>query len=212
VPRSAPDLNPSSNLRTYQRIAPFYDLLDFSFEHGRYRLIRPLLFEGLTGQILDAGIGTGRNIRYYPPAAEVVGLDLSPAMLACANRRAARLGRAVKLQRGDVTSLDFADQSFDAVVASFLFCVIPTSLHGAAMRELARVLKPGGQIRLLDYVRPKGGVRAAMARLWEPWIAWAYGASFDRHPKDAMADAGLEILDERYVVSDLIRFTSARNP
>jgi ubiquinone/menaquinone biosynthesis C-methylase UbiE len=102
-----------SNLDRYQRIAPFYDLLDLPFEYGRYRRIRPMLFEGLSGQILDAGVGTGRNIPFYPPGAHVVGIDLSPAMLAHAGRRARELGRMVELHEMDITRLDLPDRSFD---------------------------------------------------------------------------------------------------
>ena len=60
--------------RTYRRIARVYDILDLPFEHGRYRGIRPRLFEGVRGAVLDAGVGTGRNIPFYPPGAEVVGI------------------------------------------------------------------------------------------------------------------------------------------
>jgi ubiquinone/menaquinone biosynthesis C-methylase UbiE len=76
-----------SNLERYQRIAPFYDLIDLPFEYGRYRRIRPLLFQGLSGRPLDAGVGTGRNFYFYPPGTEIVGIDVSPAMLARAERR-----------------------------------------------------------------------------------------------------------------------------
>jgi ubiquinone/menaquinone biosynthesis C-methylase UbiE len=73
--------------RQYQRIAPFYDLLELPFEYGRYRRLRRLVFDGLSGRILDAGVGTGRNVEFYPRGAEVVGIDISPAMLAQARRR-----------------------------------------------------------------------------------------------------------------------------
>src|SRR5215472_2839911 len=72
----------TTTLQRYQRIAPLYDLLDLPFEYGRYRRIRPLLFTGLTGRILDAGVGTGRNAPFYPHGSSIVGIDLSPAMLA----------------------------------------------------------------------------------------------------------------------------------
>jgi SAM-dependent methyltransferase len=66
--------------RIYERIAPFYDLLELPFEYGVYRSIRPLLFQGLSGRILDAGVGTGRNTPFYPAGSEVVGVDSSSAM------------------------------------------------------------------------------------------------------------------------------------
>ena len=65
----------------YRHIARLYDLLDLPFEYGRYVGIRRQLFEGVSGRLLDAGVGTGRNIPYYPRAAEPIGIDLSAAML-----------------------------------------------------------------------------------------------------------------------------------
>jgi SAM-dependent methyltransferase len=201
----------TSTLDRYQRIAPLYDVLDLPFEYGRYRHIRPLLFEGLSGRILDAGVGTGRNIPFYPSGVSVVGVDLSPAMLARARQRAQQLGRPVDLRIMDVTRLDLSDHGFDAVVASFLFCVLPTELQVPALREIARVLRPGGVLRLLEYVRPRGARRAFIARLWEPWMAWAYGAGFDRRTEEHVREVGLEILDARFVVDDLVKLITARS-
>jgi ubiquinone/menaquinone biosynthesis C-methylase UbiE len=79
----------------------------------------------------------------------------------------------------DVTSLAFSTASFDAAVSSFLFCVLPDPLQVPALRELGRVVKPGGLVRLLEYVRPRGRLRRVVSYLWQPWIGWAYGASFD---------------------------------
>jgi ubiquinone/menaquinone biosynthesis C-methylase UbiE len=100
----------SSNLDRYQRIAPFYDLLDLPFEYSRYRKIRPMLFQGLGGRVLDAGVGTGRNIQFYPPRAEVVGIDFSPAMLARAEHRRLSLGADVDLRQMDVAHLEYFER------------------------------------------------------------------------------------------------------
>lgn len=202
----------SSNLHRYERIAALYDLLDLPFERGRYRHIRPLLFRGLSGRVLDAGIGTGRNMPFYPPDADVVGIDLSPAMLARAERRRRALGARVELRRMDVTRLEFSDGSFDGAVATFLFCVLPEELQAPGLRELGRVVKPGGRIRLLEYVRPRGAVRRVLARLWEPWMAWAYGAGFDRRTEEHVPEAGLEVVESRFVVDDLIKLIELRRP
>jgi ubiquinone/menaquinone biosynthesis C-methylase UbiE len=199
-----------SNLDRYQRIAWVYDFLDLPFEYGRYRKIRPQLFSGLSGRILDAGVGTGRNFPFYPPSSEVVGIDLSPAMLDRARRRLATAAAPVKLRRMDVTRLDFPDRHFDAAVATFLFCVLPDELQVAGMRELRRVVKPGGIIRCLEYTRPSGGMRRAMTRLWEPWVHWAYGAGFDRRTEQRAPEAGLQLIESRYVHDELIKFLAAR--
>jgi ubiquinone/menaquinone biosynthesis C-methylase UbiE len=203
---------PKSVLDRYQRIAPFYDLLDWPFEHRRYRAIRPLLFAGLSGRLLDVGVGTGRNIPFYPPGAEMVGIDISPKMLAGAERRRAELGARVELHRMDVTRLDLPDRSFDAAIATFVFCVLPDAEQRAALRELARVVKPGGIIRLLEYVRPQGARRRFVARLWEPWMAWAYGAGFDRRTEEHIRGAGLAVNSVSFVVDDLIKLIEIRSP
>jgi ubiquinone/menaquinone biosynthesis C-methylase UbiE len=101
----------TSTLQRYQRIASLYDLLDLPFEYGRYRRIRPLLFAGLSGRILDAGVGTGRNAPFYPAGSSVVGIDLSPAMLARAERRRALSAATIELRQMDVTSLDLPPAS-----------------------------------------------------------------------------------------------------
>jgi ubiquinone/menaquinone biosynthesis C-methylase UbiE len=201
-----------STLERYQRIAPFYDMLDWPFERGRYRRIRPLLFEGMSGRILDAGVGTGRNMPFYPQGAEVVGIDASPAMLARAERRLAELGVTAELRQMDVTRLDFPDASFDGAVASFLFCVLAEELQVPALKELGRVVKPGSLMRMMEYVRPQGAVRRVVARMWEPWMSWAYGAGFDRRTEEHVPEAGLEVADSRFVVDDLIKLITARRP
>jgi ubiquinone/menaquinone biosynthesis C-methylase UbiE len=201
---------PLSNLDRYERIAWAYDLLDLPFEYGRYRKIRPLLFRGLSGRILEAGVGTGRNFPFYPPGSEVVGIDLSPAMLARAERRLTMAGSKVQLRQMDVIRLSFPDRTFDAAVATFLFCTLPDELQVAGMRELGRVAKPGGTIRCLEYTRPSGRLRRLMTRVWEPWVYWAYGASFDRQTEKHVLEAGLQLLESRFVADELIKLLGAR--
>src|SRR5216683_2423224 len=199
-----------TNLKRYERIAPFYDLLDLPFERRRYQALRPLMFQNLGGRLLDAGIGTGRNCAYYPAGAIVSGVDTSPAMLERARHRCPTVAAAGRLYQMDVTALEFPSGSFDAAVATFLFCVLPKDLQVPALRELGRVVRPGGLIRLLEYVRPRGAVRRFVSRLWQPWIAWAYGASFDRETEQHVPEAGLEVVESRYVVDDLVRLIAAR--
>jgi ubiquinone/menaquinone biosynthesis C-methylase UbiE len=200
----------TSNLVRYQRIAPFYDLLDLPFERRRYQALRPLMFQNFAGRLLDAGIGTGRNCAFYPPDAIVSGIDTSPKMLERARDRCPTLAAGGRLYQMDVTNLEFPTGSFDAAVATFLFCVLPDDLQVPALRELGRVVKPGGLIRLLEYVRPKGTFRRIVSRIWQPWITWAYGASFDRQTERHVPEAGLELVESRYVVDDLVKLITAR--
>ena len=112
----------------------------------------------------------------------------------------------------DVTGLAFPDASFDAAVAAFLFCVLPQQSQAPALRELGRVVKPGGTIRLLEYVRPSGKLRRAMAGSWAPWMKWAYGAGFDRKTEEYIPKAGLQIVHFEFAVGDLIKLISLRVP
>jgi ubiquinone/menaquinone biosynthesis C-methylase UbiE len=202
----------TSTLERHQHIAPLYDLLHLPFEYRRYRRIRPLLFDGLSGRILDAGVGTGRNAPFYPHGTRVVGIDLSPAMLARAERRRPQSAVPVELRQMDVVNLDFPPASFDAAVATFLFCVLADAQQVPALRELRRVVRPGGTIRLLEYVRPHSALRGFSVALWQPWVAWAYGAGFDRNTAAHIPEAGLEFLDAKFVVDDLMQLLTVRVP
>jgi ubiquinone/menaquinone biosynthesis C-methylase UbiE len=187
----------------YERIAPLYDLLDLPFELGRYRSIRPLLFRSLSGRLLDAGVGTGRNIAYYPPGSEVVGIDLSPAMLQRASRRKAKSSSTMRLMEMDLTELEFPDGAFDAAVASFVFCTMPAEVRLAALRSLARVVRPGGRVRLLEYAPARTRLRRVLARAWQPWAQWAFGANLAHDIEPELAKASLNVTRSRYVTGSI---------
>lgn len=196
--------------RTYDRIARVYDLLDLPFERRRYRPIRPGLFQGLGGEILDAGVGTGRNVPFYPAGARVVGIDISPRMLARARRRRDRLGLAVELRQEDVTRTGFADDRFDHVVATFLFCVLDPADQLPALRELKRICRPGGRIRLLEYRWSEDPRRRFVRRLWLPWVRFAYGAAFDRDTGRHVEAAGLALVRSQFLYEDMIELLELR--
>ncbi|MDQ3246635.1 MAG: class I SAM-dependent methyltransferase [Pseudomonadota bacterium] len=198
----------TSPLRTYERIAPFYDLVDLPFEIGRYRSLRPLLFRGLNGRLLDAGAGTGRNIAFYPPASEVFAVDLSAAMLRRAARRSPKSSAVVHLMEMDLMKLEFADGSFDAAVASFVFCTMPPEARLGALRELARVVRPGGRVRLLEYAPARTAFRRALARAWQPWVKWAFGARLAQDIELELPGASLHVTGSRYV-TDSIKLVEA---
>ena len=199
-----------SRRATYHRIARWYDLLDAPFERKRYQPIRPLVFAGLSGRILDAGVGTGRNIPFYPQDGDMLGIDLSPAMLTRASRRRDEVGRDVALMEMDVMHTSFEDNSFDAVVSTFLFCVLAPEHQLPVLKELARICKPDGEIRLLEYSYSKNPMKRFIMRLWAPWVRFAYGAAFDRNTYLYLEDAGFEETENYFLVGDIIRFIVAR--
>lgn len=196
--------------RTYAHVARFYDLLDLPFEYGRYRTIRPVLFEGAGGTVLDAGVGTGRNMPFYPEGGEVTGIDISPQMLARAQKRKERLGVSVELRLMDVTATGFPGGHFDYVIATFLFCVLDDEDQLPALRELLRICKPDGEIRLLEYTYSSDPQKRLVMRLWAPWVRLVYGAAFDRHTERYVEAAGLELAEERFLYQDIIKMLVLR--
>jgi len=194
----------------YDRIARLYDILDLPFEHGRYKPLRRTLFEGLSGRILDAGVGTGRNMPFYPQGARVVGFDISSGMLRRAAARRESLGIDPPLVLMDVCAAGFPDRTFDAIVATFLFCVLPPDLQLPALRELRRICRSGGEVRILEYAYSQHPVRRFVMHLWAPWVRLAYGAAFDRETERHIPDAGLELVEKRFLYSDIIKLLVAR--
>lgn len=200
-----------SKPQDYDRVAALYDLLDLPFEYGRYRAIRRQLFVGVNGSVLDAGVGTGRNMPFYPPGAEVIGIDLSAQMLARARRRRTSLGVLTELKQGDIRATSFANARFDYIVATFLFCVLSEEDQLPALRELKRICRPHGEIRLLEYAYSVNPFRRFIMRLWAPWARLVYGAAFDRDTEHYVEAAGLALVEKRFVFKDIIKLLVLRH-
>jgi ubiquinone/menaquinone biosynthesis C-methylase UbiE len=138
---------------------------------------------------LEVAAGTGRNLPHYDQAVSLTAVDLSERMLAHAQRRAASLGREVEFRVADAQALPFDDASFDTVVATLALCSIPDDQAGTA--EMARVLKPGGRLVLLDHVRsPLAPVRA-IQRALEPLFLRLEADHLLREPERRVQEAGL---------------------
>jgi ubiquinone/menaquinone biosynthesis C-methylase UbiE len=153
--------------KAYARWAPIYDLV-FSkvFERGHRAAVAAC--ERVGGRILEVGVGTGLTLPYYSRASRVVGIDFSEPMLEKARQRVVEggLDHVEALQAMDAEHLAFPDESFDVVVAQ---CVINTVPHAErALDEFARVLKPGGEIVLLNRIGAEAGPRLTFERWFQP--------------------------------------------
>ncbi len=200
-----------SKKKVYGRIARVYDVLDLPFEYGRYRPIRQQMFSGLEGRILDAGVGTGRNMPFYPEGAEITGIDLSKAMLGRAVKRRERLQKRVDLLEMDVLRTSFPDHHFDAAIATFLFCVLEPGDQLPALKELCRIIRPGGEIRILEYAYSQDPIKRFIMHLWAPWVRWVYGAAFDRDTERYVPGAGLCVAEFRFLFQDIIKLLILRH-
>lgn len=194
--------------KKFDRTSRVYDLVDYPFERFRYRKLRRRIWQGLTGRILDAGVGTGCNIPFYPDGTEVVGVELSQGMLERAREKAERLGRSAHLVKGDAAALQFPDNYFDTVVATFLCCVVREPDRVA--RELKRVCKPGGQIILLEYVLSKRLIRRLIQRTITPYTRFLFGVDFTQDTIGKLKAAGYDLVHVEDITADILKLIIAR--
>lgn len=175
----------------YQRLSSIYDVMEGMAE-GRYRPWREKLWVSVKGpHILEVGVGTGKNMPYWPKGAQMTGIDLTPGMLDIARRRASELGFSVNLRLGDVQALDFPDASFETAIATFVFCSVPDPILG--LRELGRVVRPGGQVLLLEHIRSANPVLGALMDAINPLVVRTMGANINRRTVENVRTAGLQI-------------------
>jgi phosphatidylethanolamine/phosphatidyl-N-methylethanolamine N-methyltransferase len=177
----------------YNRLAPMYDRMESLNERHAFGKWRQNLWRRVRGpRVLEIGVGTGKNMPYYPKDAQVTAIDLSPAMLKRSEAKAAREGYAVDLRLMDAQHLDFPDGSFDTVVGTFVFCSVPDAVRG--LREVRRVTKPAGQILLLEHMRSSNRAAAFTMDLLNPLVVRIMGANINRHTVENAIAAGLTIL------------------
>lgn len=208
VPTSSVDEGATAlTRRRYDRIAPVYDLLEWMMEL-RFRGWRRELWGLVEGdQILELGVGTGKNVRYHPADKDITAIDLSERMLARARRRAVKLGSNVRLEVADAQALPFDDASFDAVVATFLFCSVPDPVLG--LQEARRVLRPGGRLLLLEHVISELPVLRTLMRWFDPIPFHIWGAHIDRDTVANARRAGLRVEEVRHKSLDVVKLIVA---
>jgi ubiquinone/menaquinone biosynthesis C-methylase UbiE len=198
----------SSAERRYDRIAWFYDWMDAPMERFGTSEWRTNLFSRLEGRcILEVGVGTGKNLKYYPAGKEVVGIDVSGRMLDRARKKAAGLKSDFTLLKMDVQKMNFPDASFDAVVSTCVFCSVPDPVKG--LQEVRRVLKPGGKAFFLEHVRPSG-LLGWIFDFMSPLIAHAIGPSINRDTVGNTRKAGFHIIFKENLFSDIFKLVIAK--
>jgi phosphatidylethanolamine/phosphatidyl-N-methylethanolamine N-methyltransferase len=196
------DLNRRTVETAYARWAPVYDLVFGKvFEHGRKASIEAAeLACPPGGRILEMGVGTGISLPDYKRTNRLVGVDISEPMLRKARERVVTLGltnvEAVCVMDG--TRLGFADNSFDVVIAQYVITAVPDP--EGTLDEFARVLKPGGEIILVNHIGAEGGSRkvfeqafAPLARRlgWRPEFPWARFSGWAERTK------GIRLIERR---------------
>jgi phosphatidylethanolamine/phosphatidyl-N-methylethanolamine N-methyltransferase len=174
------DIDRAGVEKAYERWAPIYDLVFGKvFDQGRQSTIREA--DRIGGRILDVGVGTGLSLSDYAPTTRICGVDISEPMLRRAQQRVReqKLVNVETLAVMDAKHLAFADDFFDAVVAQYVITAVPDP--EATLDDFVRVLKPGGELILVNHIGAEAGLRrlselafAPLARRlgWRPEFPW----------------------------------------
>jgi len=192
--------------KRYDRIAPYFDKIEGMMEKMMMGELRDSIWQKVSGnKILEAGVGTGKNFPYYPEAS-INAIDFSPVMIQQAQKKREHLEMAIDLSLMDVQALDFPDNHFDSVIATFLFCSVPEPKQG--LLELKRVCKPGGEVLLLEHVLSTNKIAASIMHLLNPVVVRLFGANINRETVKTVQACGfstVEILPESSHIVKLIR-------
>jgi ubiquinone/menaquinone biosynthesis C-methylase UbiE len=196
--------------RIWEREAPTYDRRMGFFERVLFGDGREWVGSRASGQVLEVAVGTGRNFPFYPEGVRLTGIDLSPAMLQIARKRADELGVDADLREGDAQQLSFPDASFDTVVCTLSLCNIPDDRR--AIAEMKRVLRPGGRLLLLDHVRASSKAWLAVQRVLEP-LSWRFSRDhLLRRPLEHVLSEGFEVEQRERYKAGIVERLSARRP
>lgn len=192
----------------YNRISPIYELIDLPLELLFFRRWREEALSGMRGQVLEVGMGTGRNLKYYPSACFITGIDNSEGMLEKAREKAANM-RNVNLLLMDAENMEFPDNSFDYVVITFVLCTIPEPVK--ALKEMRRVLKPSGELIALEHVHSSYPLIAWFEDLINPFLFFLLGDHTTRHTLKNIEEAGFTIKEaKKLAFKDVFRKIRAK--
>jgi ubiquinone/menaquinone biosynthesis C-methylase UbiE len=169
-------------------------LTHLAMSHEQLRPYRERVIASATGRVLEIGIGSGLNLPLYGGAVEeVVGIDISPELLAMAERAVATSRPAnIRLLEGTAERLPLDDRSVDTVVVTWALCSIPDPI--AAISEARRVLRPGGSLRFVEHGRsPDTGVAKWQDRLTPLWSRCSGGCQLNRKTDDLVRSTGFRL-------------------
>jgi ubiquinone/menaquinone biosynthesis C-methylase UbiE len=197
-----------STKRKWDFSSSFYDLLAYGPEQ-RWAPDKRNLFANMHGKVLFVAVGTGQDIPFFPPGRDIVGIDISPRMLARARTRATNYVGLLDLQVMDIHKLEFPDHSFDQVVTSCTFCSVPNPVAG--LTALRRVLKAGGMLYMFEHtgshVFPFNLLLDVMTPLWK-----SIGPEMNRDTVTNVKKAGFEIQQVNNIYLDVVKTIIATSP
>ena len=180
-------------IRRYNRFSYIYDLFEKPMEASVFKKWRSELIKPLRGDVLEIGVGTGKNLSYYNKEAKVTAIDISSGMLSKArNKLKETNNKNIKLMEMDAQNLKFKNNSFDYVICTFVLCSVPDPVK--ALQEMKRVCKKNGKIIMIEHMLSKNKFIAFYENIHNPITRFLFGFNVNRKTDENVIKAGLKII------------------
>ena len=197
-------MNKTDKIRKrYDRVSKIYDIFEQPMEVMSLKKWRLEVTRELRGKVLEVGVGTGKNISYYPDNVDTTAIDFSMGMLEKAREKAKQLNKKVELIQMDAQNMDFPDNTFDMVFTTCVFCYVPDPVNG--LLEIKRVCKPDGKIIMIEHVRSEKKVMGLVMDIFNPIIVNLYGANINRRTVSNVKKAGFTKVEVTNLTSDIVK-------
>ncbi len=194
--------------RKYSRIAKLYDLFEWPIEKLLFKKLRKEAVSYAYGDVLEVGIGTGKNLPYYDKSVNLTAIDFSPGMLEIVKNKETELDLNVfRLHEMDVQDLEFEDDCFDTIISTFVFCTVPDPIAG--LKEVYRVLKPKGKVIFLEHMKSKYSVLNIFLYIMNIVSTRVLGTSMIRETQKNIEQSGFTIVSVEHKLFDIVRLIIA---
>lgn len=203
------DINSEKIRKRYNRASRFYDLMEKPMEMMALSEWRIQLMKELKGKVLEVGVGTGKNIQYYPESVDMFAIDFSEKMLEKAKEKAEKLNKDVKLLQMDAQNMEFSDNTFDMIFTTCVYCSVPDPVKG--LKEMRRVCKPNGKIIMIEHVRSEKKVLGLIMDILNPLVVNTYGANINRRTVENIYKSGFSDVDVDNLYSDIVKKIVIKN-
>ena len=193
----------------YNKIAKYFDSLERPMGTSGFAKWRKEIVPQATGKTLEVGVGTGKNIPFYPKNIDITAIDFSKKMLEEAKAKYQDSPLKINFLEMDVQNMDFENNTFDTVITSCVFCSVPDPVKD--LKEIKRVLKPDGQLIMLEHVRSNGKVLGKLMD-WFNFIPLnIMGANINRKTKQNLIKAGFNDVKVTELWKDIVKYFYVKN-
>jgi ubiquinone/menaquinone biosynthesis C-methylase UbiE len=197
--------------KKYDRISRFYDIFESLIEKTFFSKWRKKALSDLEGKVLEVGVGTGKNLKYYSRDVKLTGIDISPKMMAKSKKKKQQLEIDADLRLMDAQQMDFPDDSFDFVVVTFVLCSVPDPRK--ALLEIRRVLKKDGNLIALEHVLSRNPFIALWENIHNPITRGLFGVNVNRDTRSNIETSGFKVItDDELALGDVFRFFECKIP